>query len=154
MKKILLSVLCSALIANTVFAATDTPAEAPKLTQEQLDKIKELVNADIPNWEALGDQDFVARDDKGEVVTGVKAIIHTKKSLEEFKQKIKGQPDEKTAKMLYEIEKSKVIILQCDKRVAEVHSIVPANDKVPAIGQAQALNIIQVDALAQKFCNK
>lgn len=141
------------IFSGPLSAAEPVNASASKeLTAEQIAQIKELVKGDLANWVALDSKDFVAKNEAGERVTSVRALIHTKKALEDFKKNIKAKFDEATAKVVYEIEQSSVIILQCDEKVASLRTITPANGRLPALGDAKMLNPIQVEVLVGEFC--
>jgi hypothetical protein len=147
------ALVLSFLFSGVVLANDAEKASVSKeLTREQTAKIKELIKADMVNWVAIDPKDFVAKNEAGEQITSVRALVHTKKALEDFKKKIKDRLDEQTAKLAYEIEASSVIILRCDAKLATLHTITPANGKVPAIGDAKMLNPLQVEALIDAFC--
>lgn len=153
MKKRFIVLAATVALFNNALAANEDKVPAPtELTAEQVAKLKEMLKADVVNWEALDPKDFIARNELGEQVPGVMALIHTKKGIEDYKSKIKGKVDEKTAKVAYEIEKSSIIVLQCKDKVASIHTITPANGKVPALGESKPLNPLQVEALAEHFC--
>jgi hypothetical protein len=141
------------LVSGSVLANDPVKAAAPQeITPEQLVKVRELIKADMVNWVALDPKDFVAKNEAGERVTTVRALVHTKKALQDFKEKIKDRLDKPTAKLAYEIEASSVIILRCDVKLASLHTITPADGKMPAIGDAKMLNTLQIEALVEDFC--
>ena len=137
-------------------AVTTTPVapESVQLTPEQVAEIKGAIKKDLDNWEVLDKSAYKATNEKGESVSSVVILVHTAKLLKEYEADLKTKFDEKSAKANLEFEKSKVVILQCDQKSAAVHSILPGDEKMPAIGQQNMLNPLQVEIFVESYCGK